>query len=122
IITVYEIDTDDSVTFIVMEYVDGRTLDQVIPRKGLRFTEALKYAVQITDALAATHTIGIIHRDLKPANIMITAKGAVKVLDFGLAKLMQPAMVEESASDATVSMAQPISEQGAIMGTVAYMS
>src|SRR6266853_2332161 len=122
IITVYEIDTAGDLTFIAMEYVDGRTLDHLIPRKGLRFTEALKYAVQITDALAAAHIIGIIHRDIKPANIMITGKGSVKVLDFGLAKLMQPAMPERNASDATISMAQPISEQGSILGTVTYMS
>jgi len=116
IITVYEIDRAGDATFIAMEYVDGRTLGQVIPRKGLRFTEAIKYAVQITDALAAAHSIGIIHRDLKPANIMITAKGLVKVLDFGLAKLTQPA---QTAPDATLTIQ---SDEGQIVGTTAYMS
>ena len=75
IITIHEIDTVDGATFIAMEYVDGRTLDQLIPRKGLRFPEVLKYAVQITDALAAAHAIGIVHRDIKPANIMVTGNG-----------------------------------------------
>ena len=92
IITVHEIDRAGDATFIAMELVDGKTLDAAIARKGMRVGEALKYAVQITDALAAAHGIGIVHRDLKPANIMVTGKGLVKVLDFGLAKLTpQPA-------------------------------
>ena len=82
-------------------------------------SEALKYAVQITDALAAAHGIGIVHRDLKPANIMITSKGLVKVLDFGLAKLTQAAAAQPTASDATVTMQ---SDPGMIVGTTAYMS
>jgi Tol biopolymer transport system component/predicted Ser/Thr protein kinase len=121
IITVYEIDRAGDATFIAMEYVDGRTLDHVIARKGLRFPEALKYAVQITDALAAAHGIGIVHRDLKPANIMITGKGLVKVLDFGLAKLTHCATAHSGASDgdATVTMQ---SDAGQLVGTTAYMS
>lgn len=115
IITVYEIDRAGDATFIAMEYVYGHTLGQVIPRKGLRFSEAIKYAVQITDALAAAHGIGIIHRDLKPANIMITAKGLVKVLDFGLAKLVQ----STSSGDTTVTIQ---SDEGLVVGTIAYMS
>src|SRR5262249_26729772 len=121
IITVYEIDTVGDTTFVAMEYVDGRTLDQLIPRRGLRVAEALKCAVQITEALAAAHAIGIVHRDLKPANIMITGKGLVKVLDFGLAKLTQR-IADLSESDATVTMAEPQSEEGSILGTVAYMA
>jgi serine/threonine protein kinase len=116
IITIHEIDTAAGVTFIAMEFVDGRTLDQVIARRGLRFTEALKYAVQITDALAAAHGIGIVHRDLKPANIMIAGKGQIKVLDFGLAKLTPSAT---APSDATVTIQ---SDTGLLVGTAAYMS
>ena len=82
-----------------MEYVEGKTLDQLIPRKGMRLSEALKYAVQIADALAAAHAAGIVHRDLKPANVMVTENGLVKVLDFGLAKLTEPAESDEIQDD-----------------------
>src|ERR1700674_4208820 len=89
IITIYDIDTTGEVAFIAMEYVDGKTLGQLIGPKGLRLSEALPYAVQIADALAAAHAARIVHRDIKPANIMVTEKGVVKVLDFGLAKLTE---------------------------------
>ena len=68
IVTIYDIDQSDGMDFIAMEYVEGKTLDQLIPRKGMRLSEALKYAVQIADALATAHAAGIVHRDLKPAN------------------------------------------------------
>jgi eukaryotic-like serine/threonine-protein kinase len=89
IITVHDISTDSGIDFIAMEYVDGKTLDQLIPRKGMRLNEALRLAIQIADALARAHSAGIIHRDLKPANIMVDGHGQVKVLDFGLAKLTE---------------------------------
>jgi len=78
IITIHEIDAQDGVDFIVMEFVEGQTLDQIIGRRGLRLTEAFKYGVQIADALAKAHAAGIVHRDLKPANIMVTGDGLVK--------------------------------------------
>src|SRR5579864_541745 len=94
IITIYDIDTGQvdgqPVDFIAMEYVPGKTLDRLIGRKGLRLAEALRYAVQIADALAAVHGAGVIHRDLKPANIIVNEQGEVKILDFGLAKLNEP--------------------------------
>jgi Tol biopolymer transport system component/predicted Ser/Thr protein kinase len=115
IITIYDIDQAEGIHFISMEYVAGRTLSQLIGRKGLALGEALKYAVQIADALAAAHAAGIVHRDLKPANVMVTEKGIVKVLDFGLAKLTEPRGPDEETVTART-------EEGVIVGTVAYMS
>ena len=87
IITVYDIASDEGTLYIVMEYVAGKTLGQIIPRQGMRLAEALKIAVQLADALNAAGSAGIVHRDLKPGNIMVTENGLVKVLDFGLAKV-----------------------------------
>ena len=117
IITVYDIDQADGVDFIAMEYVAGKTLEQVIGRNGLPISDCLRYAIQIADALARAHAAGIIHRDLKPANAMVNAAGHVKVLDFGLAKLSKAA---EPASDQTATVA--LTEEGTIVGTVDYMS
>src|ERR1051326_8119155 len=105
IVTVYEIDTAGDTAFIAMEYIDGRTLDRLIPQKGLRLAETLHYAVQMADALAAAHAAGIIHRDIKPANIMVTEKGTVKVLDFGLAKLSEPGLRRSADSARAESQA-----------------
>lgn len=77
IIVVHDIASDRGLDFIVMEYVEGKTLDQLIGRKGLKLNEALGYAVQIADGLAKAHAAGIVHRDLKPTNIMITGEGRI---------------------------------------------
>jgi serine/threonine protein kinase len=114
IVTIYDISSDNGIDFITMEYVDGKTLDQIIPRNGLRLNEALKLAIQIADALARAHSSGIVHRDLKPANIMVDTHGQVKVLDFGLAKL-----TETSPDDLTRTMK---TSEGQVLGTAAYMS
>jgi len=119
IVTVHDIDQADGIDFIAMEYVEGKTLDELIGRKGLKLNEALKCAMQIADALAKAHAAGIVHRDLKPGNVMLTAEGRVKVLDFGLAKLTEPAAV--SSEDSLVTE-QPSTETGLIVGTVSYMS
>jgi Tol biopolymer transport system component/predicted Ser/Thr protein kinase len=119
IVTIYEIDSADGQDFIAMELVSGETLEHLIPRKGLRTAETLKYAVQIADALAKAHAAGIVHRDLKPSNIMVTADGAVKVLDFGLAKLTEP---EESSEDGSTQTIRVETEEGTIVGTFSYMS
>ena len=126
IITVHDIDTEQiegrAVDYMVMEYIEGKTLDRAGLR-GARLGELLRCAAQIADALAAAHEAGIVHRDLKPANIMVTERGQVKVLDFGLAKLTEAA--EGDALGPTQSMApeQVVrTEEGHIIGTFAYMS
>ena len=88
---VHDIGSQDGIDFMVMEYVAGQTVDKLIPPGGLPADLAIKYAVQIAEALACAHAAGIVHRDLKPANIMVDESGLVKVLDFGLAKLAAPA-------------------------------
>src|SRR5579871_4468355 len=87
IITIHDIVSEGNTEFMVMEYVNGKTLVDLIPKGGLRVPQVLKYSVQIADALQTAHNAGIVHRDLKPANIMVTETGLVKILDFGLAKL-----------------------------------
>jgi len=128
IITIYDIDTAEAegqpVTFIAMEYVAGQTLDRLIGKRGLKVKEALRYAVQIADALSAAHASNIIHRDLKPSNVMVNEQGLVKLLDFGLAKLSEPVTADSQAADAyaTTEFIAPKTEEGVIVGTAAYMS
>jgi len=117
IVTVYDIAQAEGIAFVAMEYVAGRTLEKAIPPKGLPIDEALKYAVQAADALAAAHAAGIVHRDIKPSNIVVSDQGQVKVLDFGLAKLANP--VATAPEDWTLT---PATAEGVIMGTAAYMS
>jgi len=119
IITIHDIDEAQGVHFIAMEYVQGKTLDRLIARHGLRVDEALKYAVQMATGLAKAHSAGIVHRDLKATNVMVTDDGLVKVLDFGLAKLTEPAPTGEAE---TVATRGPVTEEGTILGTVGYMS
>jgi Tol biopolymer transport system component/tRNA A-37 threonylcarbamoyl transferase component Bud32 len=120
IVTIHDIASEDGTDFIVMEYVEGKTLGQLIPKRGLRLDEILRYAIQIGGALAKAHAAGIIHRDLKPGNVMVTADGRVKLLDFGLAKLVEPA--EALGEDERTRTLAPVSEAGTIIGTAAYMS
>ncbi len=123
IIVVHDVASDQGLDFIVMEFVPGATLDQLVGRKGLKLSEALGYAVQVADGLARAHAAGIIHRDLKPTNIMVTDEGLVKILDFGLAKLAEEA--GPSREEATVSLGRgerPRTEEGFVVGTPAYMS
>jgi serine/threonine protein kinase len=122
IITIHEIGEFEGARFIAMEFVRGKSLDELIGRRGLRLGDALRYAIQIADALAKAHAAGIIHRDLKPANVMVSDDGVVKVLDFGLAKLADPADAPgQFAATVSIKAAQH-TEDGAILGTVAYMS
>lgn len=104
---------------LVLELVDGTALDAVIGRGGLPIPDVLRFAIQMADALAAAHAAGVIHRDLKPANIIVTRAGAVKVLDFGLAKI---SAVDTFAATMTAHAPAQHTAEGAVMGTVAYMS
>jgi eukaryotic-like serine/threonine-protein kinase len=114
---IFGLETTDGVTALVLELVEGETLDRRIGPAGMPLAEVLGFAVQIADALAAAHAAGIVHRDLKPANVMVTPAGSVKLLDFGLAKV-----TAFQGADATMTAAAPRTEEGAILGTVAYMS
>jgi serine/threonine protein kinase len=119
IVTVYDMANEGGIDFLVMEYVPGKPLDRLIGSKGLPAAEAMGYATQIANALAAAHAAGIVHRDIKPANAIVTAEGQVKVLDFGLAKLTEPA---PGPDDETRTREPALTETGMVMGTVAYMS
>ena len=122
IVTIYDIGQADGLHFIAMEYIEGQTLDGLIGPKGLPLKNALALAIQIADGLGKAHAAGIIHRDLKPSNIMVTPDGLVKILDFGLAKLAEKTG-QSGGAVATMTMARtPITEEGMILGTVAYMS
>ena len=112
---IYEISEFDGFGFIVMQYVVGTTLDEIISAATLEAVQALDLAAQIADGLAEAHSQGIIHRDIKPANIIVSNKGQAKILDFGLAKFIEG----ETAGD-TVNRLE--SWGGGVMGTVPYMS
>ncbi len=119
IITIYEIREANSTLMIATEFVEGETLRQRLGGGEIDLDEALHVAIQIADALAAAHQAGIIHRDIKPENIMIRPDGYVKVLDFGLAKLVENA----SPMSAAEALTKPVKTgSGMIMGTVGYMS
>ena len=118
ICTLHDIGREGDVDFLVMEYVDGETLAARLARGPLPLEEALRAAVQTADALARAHAAGIVHRDLKPANIMLT-KGGVKLLDFGIAKMLAPDDV--AAADA-VTRSDALTTEGTILGTLQYMA
>jgi Tol biopolymer transport system component/tRNA A-37 threonylcarbamoyl transferase component Bud32 len=129
IITVYDIASEDGIDFMAMEYVPGKALNRLIPRRGLPLGDALKYAVQIADALAAAHAAGIVHRDLKPGNVMVSGTeeqgrpGLVKVLDFGLAKLVERGDNSDLELTESIRSGEGFSTQeGTIVGTISYMS
>src|SRR5215475_11106545 len=98
IIHIYDISSSDGTDYIAMEFVAGKTLDQLIGKNGMPLKDTLKCAIQIADGLARAHSAGIVHRDLKPANIIVAEDGLVKLLDFGLAKLTEPAVDSEAAT------------------------
>ena len=120
IVTLHSVEDSDGVRFLTMELVEGQSLDHAVAPGGLPIPQVIELGIALADALAAAHEKGIIHRDLKPANVMLTKDRRVKVLDFGLAKLV----VGEPDSDLTqaATVASPISSVGAVVGTVPYMA
>src|SRR5262245_17180943 len=120
IITIHDVGHANGVYFIVMELIDGLTLRQRLSEGLIPLRESLEIARQTAAALAAAHAAGIVHRDIKPENIMLRADGYVKVLDFGLAKLIGPAA--QSVDSAAATLAKHSTEIGVLLGTVRYMS
>jgi len=118
IITIHDIGSSDSITYIAMELVDGRTLRELLSEAPLSNRRLLDLGFQIADGLAKAHAAGIVHRDLKPENVMVSRDGLVKILDFGLAKLLKQR--PEQMSD--VATAAQETQAGTVIGTVGYMS
>jgi eukaryotic-like serine/threonine-protein kinase len=125
ICTLHDIGVQDGVSFLVMELLEGEPLADRLAKGRLPVNEALRYAVQIADALDKAHRHGVVHRDLKPGNVMVTKSGA-KLLDFGLAKASRPAIVSSPNTGlgmtATPTLTAPLTQQGSILGTLQYMS
>ena len=121
IVTIYDIRSEDGLDVIAMEYIEGTTLEESIASapKGFAPRQLLRFAVQIAGAVANAHAAGILHRDLKPSNIMVTTEGRLKILDFGLAKLMDR---EEVGADAPTAVDRELTGEGIVVGTPSYMS
>jgi predicted ATPase len=119
IVTIHSVEEAEGLLFLTMEYVDGKPFSDVMVNGGMPLTQILTLAIPLADAISAAHQKGFTHRDLKPANVMIGADGRVKVLDFGLAKLMEAPSIGMEVSSVP---ADTLTEEGRIVGTVAYMS
>ena len=122
IVHIYSIGAADGVDFMVMEYVSGETLQRRIGT-GLKVNDALMWGIQLADALDTAHRAGIIHRDLKPANVMIGERGEAKILDFGVAKLIEAQKAPPAANSETMTMAaKALTQRGMVVGSPSYMA
>ena len=122
ICTLHDVGEQDGIHYLVMEYVEGDTLQQRLEKGRLPLDQALEYAIQIADALDKAHRQGVVHRDLKPGNIMLTKSGT-KLLDFGLAKLKgDAAEVSPLSRMPTQDASAPLTAEGTILGTLQYMA
>src|SRR6266446_8976117 len=120
---IFEIGEDAGTHFIAMEFIDGVTLREKIHREHTELGKLLRHLQHVAEGLAKAHAAGIVHRDLKPDNIMITRDGHAKILDFGLAKLIEPQPLPGGdSSDVATAVLPQHSTPGTVMGTVGYMS
>src|SRR5262245_31419842 len=119
ILVVHDIGKHDGRAFVVAELLEGRTLREVLDEGTPAVARAIDYATQIAQGLAAAHARGIVHRDLKPENIFVTTDGRLKILDFGLAKVVDPVAAGGAATETRVAIG---TEPGTVMGTVGYMA
>ena len=113
IVTIYDLLSEPDCDFIVMEFVDGKPLSQVIPPAGLPVNQAVRYGLQISDAVGSAHAAGIIHRDLKPENILLSRHDQIKIVDFGLAK-------QGTDSEGLLATEEMLTGPGSFLGTLAY--
>jgi TolB-like protein/Tfp pilus assembly protein PilF/tRNA A-37 threonylcarbamoyl transferase component Bud32 len=118
IVTIHTVEEDGGVRFLTMEWVEGQTLAELVEKGGMPLERIFEIATPLADALAVAHAKGVVHRDLKPGNVMVTEDGRVKVLDFGLAKLLE----EEPDLVATEMATEALTREGIAMGTIPYMS
>jgi eukaryotic-like serine/threonine-protein kinase len=116
----YDVGSQDTISYLVLEYLQGETLADRLTRGPLPLAELLRCATEVSDALDAAHRRGIVHRDLKPGNIFLTEHGACKVLDFGLAKLLHVSESDTAIASETISAV--LTTDGTAVGTIAYMS
>ncbi|GAB4365248.1 MAG: hypothetical protein OHK0021_08960 [Bryobacter sp.] len=119
IVTIYDIVSEGPHDYLVMEFIQGKTLAEILAEKPMDYKEVLAAAVQMADALTAAHSAHIVHRDMKPGNVMLTSRGLVKILDFGLAKIGAPL---DDPHDPDATQLTPVTREGFILGTCAYMS
>ena len=122
IVTIYDVGETEGAPWIAMEWVEGRTLRQVLSDGALPVRQAWEIARQVADGLAAAHAAGIVHRDLKPENLMLTANGRAKILDFGLARQSVVESLEQQTNTETMAAPTAGTKIGVILGTVGYMS